>query len=137
MFSAYKPGLRWYADARMDESSTVTVRRKTGVMIQDETNGDEIPEWATPFAGIPFRLDGSSTGDGGMRGVTVGGVTYEQATGIGHFAHDAALRDDDYVEITAGEWVGTVLRVVKVTRKDQATALRVPVEEVPRPPEWA
>lgn len=122
--------------ARM--TSRATIMRETGRMVQDEATGLEIPEWATVNPDSPFRLDGSSSGDGGSRTVTIAGVTYEQATGAGHLPHDQRdLRDDDLLLVTVGEWVGSVYRVIEAVKGDQKTARRVPVVEVDQPEEWA
>lgn len=129
------PELRAEALARM--TSTATVHRRTGVMVQDEDTGLEVPEWTTVYTG-PFRLKGK-----GSRTVTIAGVEYEQATAEGHFVAidpetDAPipLADNDLVEITAGEWAGTVLSIVEAVKGDQRTARRVPVVEEKRPEEW-
>ena len=107
---------------------------KTG---KTTANGLEVPTWTAVHTDLPFRLAGSSTGDGGTHTVTVGGVEFQQATGVGHMpASIADLKDNDLIDVTSGEWAGTVLRVVEATKKDQATARRVPVVEVARPTEW-
>lgn len=127
--------LRAYAEARM--VSRVTVRRKTGKSVQDEATGEQVPEWLVVHAGLSFRLDGSSTGDGGSHAVTVGGVEYEQATAVGHFpALSADLEDGDFVDVTSGEWSGAVFSIVAAIRADQKTARRVPIAEESRPEEW-
>lgn len=129
------PFLRAEALARM--TSRVDVHRKTGGTTTD-AQGYEVPEWATVHYDLPFRLGASTSGDGGSRAVTIGGVTFQEATGVGSFPWDTFdLADDDFVEVMSGEWAGTVVRVVEATKKDQATARRVPVVEVPRPEEWA
>lgn len=128
------PFLQSEAEARM--TARVSVMRKTGG--KTVVNGLEVPEWAAVHVDLPFRLAGSSTGDGGTRTVTIGGVQYQQATGVGHMpAATADLKDNDLIDVTSGEWAGTVLRIVEATKKDQATARRVPVVEVARPTEWA
>ena len=117
-------------------TSTVAIMRLTG----DTTtvNGYEVPEWAAVHVDLPFRLGSSSTGDGGSREVTIGGTTFNQATAVGSFTWDTAdLRDNDYIDITAGEWAGSVYSIVEAVKGDQKTARRVPVVEVPRPEEWA
>lgn len=129
------PQLRAEALAAM--TSTATIRRKTGQQVQDETTGLKVPEWAVVYAG-PFLLSGGSSGDGGSRTVTVAGVTYEQATGVGVLPHDTQdLADNDLIEVTAGEWPGLVLRVVEAVKVDRQPTRRVPVVEVARPEEWA
>lgn len=128
------PFLRNEAESRM--TARVAVMRKTGG--KTVVDGLEVPEWAAAHVDLPFRLAGSSTGDGGTRTVTIGGVPYQQATGVGHMPADTTdLEDSDLIDVSSGEWAGTVLRVVEATKKDQATARRVPVVEVPRPTEWA
>lgn len=127
--------LRSYADARRESLSRVAVMRKTGDTT--EVNGYEVPEWAAVYVDIPFRSDSSSSGDGGSRGVTIGGVQFEDATGIGDFAATTTdLQDDDLIEVTSGEWTGDVFRIVAAIRYDQKTARRVPIVEEVRPEEW-
>lgn len=118
-------------------SQVVVMRRVEGDSDQDEDSGLETQEWAVVDLDVPFRLDGSSTGDGGTRSVTIDSVTYQQATGIGHLPHDQQLADDDLLLITAGEWVGSVYRVIEAVKRDRATARRVPVVEESPPTEWA
>lgn len=127
------PQLRAEAERRM--TSRVAVMRLTG----DATtvDGYDVPEWVSVHVDLPFRLDSGGSADGGSRGVTVGGVTFEEATGVGHvLAGVVDLKDDDLLEITEGEWAGDVYRVVAAVRYDQKTARRVPIAEVDRPEEW-
>lgn len=127
--------LRAFSDARRESLSRATVMRKTGDMT--EVNGYEVPEWETVYIDHPFRVDTGSSGDGGSRGVSIGGVTFEDATGIGEFsAITADLQDDDLIEITAGEWRDDIYRIVAAVRYDQKTARRVPIVEEVRPEEW-
>jgi hypothetical protein len=78
------------------------------------------------------------TSDGGSRGVNIGGVTFEDATGVGHVpATTTDLLDDDLVDVHTGEWAGDVFRIVAAVRYDQKTARRVPIVEDVRPEEWA
>lgn len=115
--------------------SSVVVMRKTGGKVK--VNGYDVPEWAAVHVDLPFRSSGGSSGDGGSRGVTIGGVTFENATGTGHFpAATVDLRDDDLIEVTAGEWAGDVYRIVAAIRYDQKTARRLPIVEAKRPEEW-
>lgn len=123
------PRLRAEATARM--TSRANVRRATGDTTQ--VDGYDVPEWATIHAAIPFRFVG-----GESRKVTIGGVDFQEATGRGDFPWDTTdLADGDLVEITVGEWAGTVLRIVEAVKGDQRTARRVPVQETVRPGEWA
>lgn len=122
------------AEARMQ--SRVRIMRKTGGTTTD-ANGYEVPEWAVIYADLPFRSSAGSSGDGGSRGVTIGGVTFEDATGIGNMpATTTGLRDDDLVDVEVGEWPGDVFRIVAAVRYDQKTARRVPIVEEVRPSEW-
>lgn len=117
--------------------STVDVRRKTGATTTN-ADGYKVPEWETVHAGIPFRSDGGSSSNGGSRTVTIGDVSFEQATGVGHFpASTSDLADDDLIDVTGGEWAGDVFRIVAAIRYDQKTARRVPIVEADRPEEWA
>lgn len=139
MFSEYVDGLRELAEFRMGESSRVTVRRSTGRMVQDEQTGMESPEWVVVHADLPFRLAerGGMSGSAGSRKVNIGGIEFQQATAEGHLPADTFdLEDDDHIEITAGEWPGTVWRVVEAVKGDQRTARRVPIIEASRPEEW-
>jgi hypothetical protein len=127
------PFLRAEAEARM--TSRAAVMRKTG----DTTTVDglEVPEWATVYPDAPFRLGGAQRGGSGTRTVTVGSVETQVALRVGSFPFDHdALVDDDFIEITAGENAGLVLRIVEAEWQDQATARRVPVVSEARPEEW-
>lgn len=127
------PFLRAEAEARM--VSRVAVMRKTGAATV--VNGYEVPEWAAVHVDLPFRSDSGGSTDGGSRGVTVGGVTFENATGVGHLpAATQDLQDDDLIQVISGEWAGDVFRIVAAVRYDQKTARRVPIIEEPRPEEW-
>lgn len=133
--AAELPFLRSEAVARM--TSRATIRRKMGRTAQDEDTGVESPVWAVVHESLPFRLAGSSNGDGGSQTVNIDGIEYEQATAVGHLpASTVDLADSDYIEVVSGEWAGSVYSVVKATRKDQATARRVPIAEQARPSEW-
>lgn len=128
------PELRAYAESRM--TSQVVVMRKTGAKVY--VNGYQVPEWAAVHIDLPFRSSGGSSGDGGSRGVTIGGVTFEEATGIGSVpATTVDLRDNDLLEVTAGKWAGDVYRIVAAIRYDQKTARRLPIVETARPEEWS
>lgn len=125
---------RAMAESRM--TSRCAVMRLTGDTTTD-ADGFEVREWAAVHADLPFRSDGGSSSDGGSRGVTIGGVTFEQATGVGHFPADTAdLSDGDLIEVTSGEWTGDVFRIVAAIRYDQKTARRLPIVEESRPEEW-
>lgn len=128
---------RGRAAARARMRSATKVRRKTGRAAQD-ANGAQNATWAVVHASLPFRLDGSVGSDGGSHTVTIAGVTYEQATAVGHFPADTEdLADGDFLEVISGEWAGAVFSIVAAIRADQKTARRVPIAEQPRPTEWA
>ena len=111
--------------------STATVRREGAATVQDEDTGLMGSAWTDVYDG-PFRYVGGST-----RRIEVAGVEFQEATGRADFPADTTdLADGDVIEITAGEWTGTFLRIVEATKGDQRTARRVPVVEVPRPEEW-
>lgn len=113
-------------------TSTATVHRAGGKTTG--ADGFEIDGYAAVQTGAPFRLGGSDRGGNQTRRVVIGDVETQVAVRTGHLPHDfAGLRDGDLIEITRGENVGVVLRVVEATGADQQTALRVPVYEVPRP----
>lgn len=128
------PELRSQATARM--KSTATVYRITGRTAQNETTGEEVPEWEAVLTGSPLRLVSSRAG-GSSHTVTVGGVEFEEATARADFpAGTDELADNDYIDVTAGEWAGSAYRIVETVKGDQMTARRVPVVEVARPAEW-
>lgn len=115
-------------------TSRVNIWRRTG----DTTvvDGLEVDEWEPIYVDHPFRSSGGS-GDGGSRGVTIGGVTFEDATGVGHMPADTIdLADDDLIEVISGEWLDDVFRIVAAVRYDQRTARRVPIVEAERPAGW-
>ena len=116
------------AEARM--TSRVDIRRGTGGTTT--VDGYEVPEWSTAQTDVPFRLAGGST-----KTVTIGGVDFQEATAVGHLPAGTDLADGDLLDITGGEWAGSVFRVVEAVKGDQQTARRVPVVEVPRPEEWS
>ena len=116
-------------------TSRATVHRTTGRMVQDESNGLEVREWATTYTG-PFRLGGANAGSSGARTEAIGGVEVQTALRTGHFPAGTDLADGDVVEVTAGENAGTVWRVVEGDWADQQTARRVPLTAEARPEEW-
>jgi hypothetical protein len=126
--------MRAMAEDRM--TSRAAIMRKTGGTTT--VDGLEVPEWATVYADTPFRLGGAQRGGAGTRTVTVGGVSTEVALRVGSLpAANSDLADNDFIEITAGENAGLVLRIIEAAWQDQATARRVPVISEQRPEEWA
>jgi hypothetical protein len=111
-------------------TSTCTIRRKTGATAL--VNGFKVAVWDDVHADEPVRFVGGSS-----RRIEIAGVGYEEASGRCDFRYDLTdLADGDFIDITAGEWAGTVLRVLDATKGDQRTARRVPVTEAERPAEW-
>lgn len=116
--------------------STTTVRRKTDRTAQNESNGEQSPVWDVIHTDLPCRIDPSRIG-GASRHLEVGGVEIEQATPRLDFPWDTDdLQDGDLVDVTAGEYSGSVYQVVEAVKGDQRTARRVPALEVGRPSEW-
>lgn len=127
------PFLRAEAEARMTSRAAVMRKTDTPTVV----DGLEVPTWATVYPDIPFRLGGAQRGGAGTRTVTVGGVSTQVALRLGHLpASTSDLQDNDLIEITAGENLGEVLRIVEAAWQDQATARRVPVVSEARPEEW-
>lgn len=121
------------AEARM--TSRVTLKRENGTTT--DADGYEIPAWSVVYADLPFRSAGGGVADGGSRGVRIGGVTFEDATGVGNFPHPSELlRDGDVFEVTSGEWAGDFYRIVAAIRYDQHTARRLPIQETAKPDGW-
>ncbi len=118
-------------------SSRATVRRATGRTVQDEATGREVTVWASVHTVLPFRLRQSRGSVGSSRSVSVGGVDLQLGNAEGHMPADTTdLRDGDLLEVTAGEWSGTVWRIVEAAVGDQQTARRVAIIEAARPKEW-
>lgn len=118
------------AESRM--TSTATVHRASGKTTDDD--GFEVDGFTPVVTDSPFRLGGAQNGANTYRTVSIGGSDVQVALRIGHFPSDTTgLRDNDVVEVTAGEHAGTFLRIIEATGADQQTALRVPLYEIPRP----
>lgn len=128
------PFLRAEAEARM--TSRATVYRTTGRLVQNEDDGLEVPEWVIVTYDSPFRLRGTRGGNSSQT-LTIGGVEVTLAVREGHFPIGTSLRDGDLIDVTEGENVGTVWRVVEADSADQQTAYRVPIIAADRPEEWS
>lgn len=116
--------------------STATVRRKTGQMVKSE-NGYESPEWVIVATDTPMRLGGTAANSAPYKTETPNTSEINYAARIAHFpASLSGLRNDDLIEVTAGENAGTVWRVIAAAWQDQSTARRLPCEQVERPSEW-
>ena len=116
-------------------TSLCTIRRTDGGTTTNP-DGFEVEAWTEVHTDLPLRLAGSR-GDGGTRTVTIGETEVALAVRTAHFPADTeGLSDGDLIEVTEGENVGAVLRIVEASWQDQATARRVPVVEATRPEEW-
>lgn len=121
------------AAARM--TSTCNVRRKTGATTT--VSSLEVPVWETVHEGLPLRLAGTSGGASPSAAQALGGNSAQAARREAHLPYDTTdLADGDLIEVTAGENVGLVLRVIEADGADQQTARRIPVEATRRPAEW-
>lgn len=127
------PFLRAEAAARM--TSTCTIRRRTGERDTDPS-GIDVEVWATVYTG-PVRIAGAARGASPVTGRDNRAVEVNHAHRDASLPLGTAVADGDLIEITAGDTTGLVFRIVEAAGKDQATALRVPVEAVERPPEWS
>jgi hypothetical protein len=118
-------------------ASDVTIKRKSGDVVQDETTGVEAQSWEAVLTG-PARF--SAFGGGGVgreKPLDPGGVTWEQADRtLSLPAATQDLVDGDVVEVTAGEIAGTFWRILESARHDQMTAYRLPVVQVDEPEGW-
>lgn len=128
------------AEARMTSRATIRrprVNEAGSPVYTTNEAGYDVPAWDTVYSDLPCRID-SAGSDGGSRGVTVGGVTYENATGVAHFpAPSPLLADGDLIHVTSGEWPDEVYRIVAAVKYDQKTARKLPIAEADRPEEWA
>ncbi len=129
------PNLRAEAEARM--VARCAIMRKTGLTEQNETNGREVPVWATIYADHPVRVAGVPRGAATHRTIKYGGVEQEVAVRTIHLPHDTTgLADGDLVVINTGENTNRVYRLIETEWQDQATARRLPAHSVQRPEEW-
>lgn len=120
------------AEAVSEMTSRANVRRITGRGPRNPDTGAETSSWAMAHAGIPFNLKG-----GRSRTITIGGIEFTEATAEGHLPADTFdLIDEDLIEVTAGEWAGTVWRVLEAVKGDRDVKRRLPIVEAARPPEW-
>lgn len=117
------------AERRM--TSRVSIAHTTGGKTTN-ADGYEVDGLATSYTDVPFRLDDVRGHD-----VTIGGVTFSEATGIGHFPASQELQDGDVVRVDRGEWAGSYHRIVKAIKADQKTARKVPIVEVSQPEGWS
>lgn len=129
------PELRAEAESRM--TSRCTIRRLSDRASQNPTTGMKAAEWDDVHTDLPIRVSGVSGGAAPTRRDDVAGNAEQRAERIAHLPVTTSdLADDDLIEITSGDTAGLVLRVVEAAWQDQATARRVPVEQVQRPTEW-
>ena len=124
--------LRLYAEARM--SGRCTIHRITGSAVVD---GFKVPAWTETHVDLPIRISGAAHGDAPMRVEDIAGLEVALARRVAHLPHDTTdLDDGDHIEVTSGELVGSVFRILESGGQDQATARRLPVVAVARPSEW-
>lgn len=131
------PYLRDEATARM--TSTVTIKRRNGETVQNETTGVVAKVWTITHTDQPARLGPFGVGGAGGRDKAFkpGDVAVEWAERVLHLPHDTDdLQDGDIVEVTAGENTGTFWRIVESSWADQMTAHRLPILETTRPEGW-
>jgi hypothetical protein len=120
-----------------NSGSDCVVRRKTGRTVQDEDTGLEVPEWADVHTG-PTRLKGTPANFSPSQSLELPGGELQVGQRTAHFPVSVTgLRDDDWIDVTAGENEGTVWRIVEADFADQQTARRLPVVAEQRPAEWA
>lgn len=118
--------------------STVRVHRSTGRLVQDDTTGLEVPEWAIVLDDLPARIGGTSRGPSPTRNVPQPGGDVQTAVRVAHLpATTTDLADGDLIEVLYGEHAGRLWRIVEADPADQQTALRVPVVAANRPEEWS
>lgn len=129
--AAELPFLRQQAESRM--TSRATIRRRGAATVVDDAR---VYSWTVVAADVPLRI-------GGQRGPeqsstdALGAVRVEVDHLAAHLPVGTPLLAGDLLDVTAGETAPRVLRVISAGRRDQATALRVRVEDEPRPEEWA
>lgn len=127
--------------------SRCVIRRRDGSRTTG-SDGFEVEGWEVLYTDHPMRLRDVSTGTGGnaprVAGRSQQGVEVNHARHIASlYAFDAVtgnridLADGDYIEITDGENVGVIIRVVESDWADTKTARRVPVEAAERPRGWS
>lgn len=122
------------ADALSELTSRATIRRKGAPVTVGKFT---VPGWDTVGTDVPFRLEGSPSGAGSWKASELTDAKVVDASRVGKLPHDwTDLKDDDFIEITAGENTAVVVRVIEATWQDRDTSRRFPVVTVPRPKEW-
>lgn len=126
--------------------SACTIRRQDGTRTKG-ADGMDVPGWTVLYTDHPMRLRDVSTGTGGAASRVTGRA--QQGVEVNHARHIVSLdpfdsygakidlADGDLIEITSGENVGAILRVVESDWADDKTARRVPVEAAERPRGWS
>lgn len=114
-------------------TSRATILRPTGNLTTN-AEGFQVPEYATVYTDLSCRIDAGGSSDGGSTGVNIDGITYEEATGTGHFPYPSELlASDDIVLVTSGEWPDVCYRIVAAIAYDQKTARRLPIVRESKP----
>lgn len=119
-------------------TSRATIHRATAGAPQNEVTGLKGSTWTAVATAVPLRLKaGSASSAGNIRREVVGGIELSQSLAQGYMpAATTGIRDNDLIEITSGEWAGTVWRILEATKGDQLTSRRLPLIETTRPAEW-
>lgn len=135
------PRFRAHAESRMgaeNSGSTVRIRRKGTVPVQNEENGISSYPWTDVYAAQPARLGPLGASSASRHHLlTPGGVTVEQAARTLHLpATTTGLVDGDVAEVINGEVAGTFWRILEATWLDQVTAHRVAVQQIDMPEGW-
>lgn len=114
--------------------STGTVRRRSGYA---KVNGISTAQWEDVHVDLPLRIAGSEK-DGATITTEIGSTKVTRGVRTASVpACTSNLRDDDLIDITAGENAGTVVRIIEADWQDQATAKRFPIVFEQRPREWS
>lgn len=112
-------------------------------MAQNEATGREYPIWQTLAVNVPLRVRAATS----SRTQSVPGGDVQNARPMASIplaidwlddvpAADREHRDGDFIDVTAGDTAGVVLKIGESDPTDQTTARRFPVEAVARPEEW-
>lgn len=130
--AAELPFLRQQAESRM--TSRATIRRRGAATVVDDAR---VYSWTVVAADVPLRISTQGGSASPSSTDALGSARVEVDHLAAHLPVGTPLVAGDLLDVTAGETAPRVLRVISAGRRDQATALRVRVEDEPRPEEWA
>lgn len=133
------------AEERME--SRARLLRPTNRMAQDEATGRQYRVWVVLAIDVPVRVAGPARSATQTRTQAVPGGEIQVAHPIDHLPleikwldaialEDRELRDDDHIDVTAGEPAGLAHKILEADLSDQKTARHLPVKAVQRPEEW-